>query len=76
MIETAVGFIDTYVLPYWPWILGAVIGFMVIRYALRRVINRVVGVIVGAVILGGATTTGGVNWIGDRGWDISSLLPF
>lgn len=68
--------LSTYVLPYWPWIVGAVIGLIVLRYALRKVINRAVGIIAGVLIFGGSATTGGSTWLSDRGLDLPNFNFF
>lgn len=68
--------LDTYVLPYWGWILAAILGVIVLRMVVRRVIGRVVGLIVAAVLLGGGVTTGASTWLSDRGWNLPSFNIF
>lgn len=67
---------STYVLPYWPWIVGAVIGVLVLRYALRRVINRAVGILAGALLFGGSAAAGGSTWLSDRGLNLPNFNVF
>lgn len=64
---------STYVLPYWPWVVGAILGLLILRYALRRVINRAVGLIAGALIFGGSAATGGSTWLSDRGLNLPNF---
>lgn len=59
--------LETYILPYWPWIVAAIVGVVLIRYALRRVISKGIGMVMGAVVLGGSATTGASTWLSDRG---------
>lgn len=64
---------STYVLPYWPWIIAAIIGVLIIRFALRRIINRVIGLIIGWFLIGGTATTGVSTWLSDRGASLPSF---
>lgn len=65
-----------YVLPYWPWILGIVLGAMVIRFVMRRILSKV-WALAGAALLGGGTIGGLGTWVSDRGANLgSSWLPW
>lgn len=63
------GLLGDYVLPYWPWILGAIAALLVIRWAMRRVVSQLIGW-VAAVVLAGVLSTGGTTWLSDRGLEV------
>lgn len=66
----------TYVVPYWPWIVGAVLGLVLLRYALRKMINRAVGLVAGVLLFGGSFTAGGSTWLSDRGLGLPNFSFF
>lgn len=66
----------TYVVPYWPWIVGAILGLVLLRYALRKMINRAVGLAAGVLLFGGSFTAGGATWLSDRGLGLPDLSFF
>lgn len=65
-LSWAGGLFSEYVLPYWPWILGIVLGAMVLRFVMRRILSKV-WALVGAALLGGSTFGGLGTWLSDRG---------
>lgn len=70
------GLFTEYVLPYWPWILGIIVGAMVIRFVMRRILSKV-WALAGAVLLGGSTFGGLGTWLSDRGADLgASWIPW
>lgn len=56
---------ETYVLPYWGWIVVAFLGLFAARWAWRRLRSKITAMIF-AGLGGGAALGGSVDWVTSR----------
>lgn len=61
------GLFSVYVLPYWPWILAAIAGAMVLRAIIGRAAG-LISIVVTIAVFSGVGVSGLLTWISDRGW--------
>lgn len=56
---------ETYVLPYWGWIVVAVLGLFAARWAWRKLRSKIAAMLF-AGLGGGAALGGAVDWVSSR----------